>query len=318
MNHSLPSTMRAISPVAWGPPDVLREIRLPIPDVGPGEVLVRVKAAGVNPTDWKSRATGGRKLWKDPPILGFDISGVVERVAEGSVLFKSGDEVFGMPLFPYQAGGYAEYVAAPARHFSLKPPNIDHVHAAALPLAGLTAWQALVDAASLKAKQKILVHAAAGGVGHLAVQIAKAKDAYVIGTAQRSKHEFVMSLGADEVIDYTEVNFADRLADIDVVLDPIGDDNGFRSVSVLKQGGILVSLIPGRHPATAEAAAEACVEHCMLLVEPDRVGLTALAQMVAAGRIRPHVSRVLNMTDAAEAHRMGEHGRTQGKLVLVP
>ena len=313
-----PARMRAISPSSWGPPEVLREIEVDRPSLQPGEVLVRVKAIGVNPTDWKSRATGGRRLWKNPPILGFDVSGVVEEVAEGSVLFRPGDEIFGMPHFPQQAGAYAEYVAGPARQFARKPAGLDHIHAAALPLAGLTARQALVDAARVQAGDRVLIQAAAGGVGHLAVQIAKAHGAYVIGTARRSKHDFVRSLGADEVLDYTEADSVGSLSKVDVVIDLIGAETGQRSVDVLRPGGTLVSLIPRRHGPTAAAAAAVGVDYTLLVVEPDAEGLKALARMVDSGELRPHVSAVLPLSDARAAHELGETGRTTGKIVLTP
>ncbi|MDP9889997.1 NADP-dependent oxidoreductase [Pseudarthrobacter enclensis] len=312
------SRMRAVSPAVWGPPEVLREIEVDRPSPQPGEVLVRVQAIGVNPTDWKSRATGGRKLWKNPPILGFDVSGVVEEVAEGSVLFRPGDEVFGMPLFPQQAGAYAEYVAGPARQFARKPTGLDHVHAAALPLAGLTAWQSLVDAASVRAGQRVLIHAAAGGVGHLAVQIAKALGAYVIGTARGSKHEFVRGLGADEVLDYTETDIAQSLDKVDIVIDPIGGETGQHSIGALRPGGILVSLIPRWHAPTSAAASAAGVRYILVVVEPDGEGLKALGRLVDSGELRPHVSAVLPLSDARTAHQMGETGRTTGKIVLTP
>lgn len=318
MNVELRPRMRAVSPSSWGPPEVLREIEVDRPSPQPGEVLIRVKAIGVNPTDWKSRATGGRRLWKNPPILGFDVSGVVEEVAEGSVLFQPGDEIFGMPHFPQQAGAYAEYVAGPARQFARKPARLDHIQAAALPLAGLTAWQALVDAAGLLAGERVLIHAAAGGVGHLAVQIAKARGAYVIGTARRSKHEFVRSLGADEVLDYTETNSVESLSKVDVVIDLIGAETGERSVGLIRPGGTLVSLIPRRHGPTAAAAAAAGVRYTLVVVEPDAEGLKALARLVDSGELRPHVSVVLPLSDARGAHELGETGRTTGKIVLTP
>ena len=318
MNLEHRPRMRAISPSGWGPPEVLREIEVDRPFPQPGEVLVRVKAIGVNPTDWKSRATGGRKLWKTPPILGFDVSGVVEEVAEGSVLFQPGDEIFGMPHFPQQAGAYAEYVAGPARQFARKPAHLDHIHAAALPLAGLTAWQALIDAAHVQAGERVLVHAAAGGVGHLAVQIAKARGAYVIGTARRTKHEFVLSLGADEVLDYTEAHSVESLSKLDAVIDLIGAETGQRSVGLIRPGGTLVSLIPRRHDPTAAAAAAAGVRYTLVVVEPDAEGLKALARLVDSGELRPHVSAVLPLSEARGAHELGETGRTTGKIVLTP
>ncbi|MDQ1480615.1 MAG: hypothetical protein QOI44_1476, partial [Actinomycetota bacterium] len=234
--------MRAISQHAWGAADVLHEVQLERPQPLPTEVLVRVHAAGVNPTDWKSRSHGGLGLWGKPPVLGYDVSGVVEATGAGVTLFAPGDEVFGMPRFPHQAGAYAEYLTAPSRHLARKPPSLNHVEAAALPLVGLTAWQALVDTAVVRPGQRVLIHAAAGGVGHLAVQIAKARGAYVIGSASPAKHDVVRKLGADEVIDYRAVDFLDAVHDIDVVIDPVGGDYVERSLATLREGGILVTL----------------------------------------------------------------------------
>ncbi|WP_433919021.1 NADP-dependent oxidoreductase [Streptomyces canus] len=174
--------MRAISQDTLGAPDVLHEVELPKPVPGVSEVLVAVHAAGVNPTDWKNRAQSMTAA-RMPRVLGWDVSGVVEAVGVGVTVFKPGDEVFGMLPYPGGAGAHAEYVTAPARVFTHKPAGIDHVQAGALPLAALTAYQALVDTAGVRAGQRVLIHAAAGGVGHLAVQIAKSRGAYVIGTA---------------------------------------------------------------------------------------------------------------------------------------
>ncbi|MGW2013390.1 NADP-dependent oxidoreductase [Streptomyces sp. NPDC001927] len=308
-----PATMRAITATAWGGPEVLAEARVARPEPGPTEILVRVHAAGVNPADWKIRASGGFGPWGEPPILGWDVSGVVEAVGFGVTLYAPGDEVFGMPQFPQQGGGYAEYVAAPARHFARKPAGLSHVEAAALPLAGLTAWQALVETARLRAGQRVLVHAAAGGVGHLAVQIAKARGAYVIGTASGAKHDFLRSLGVDEPIDYTTTDFAQAVRDVDIVLDCYGGDYGTRSLPVLRDGGSLVTLpSPDDVPASVRG-----IRTGFTLVEPDYAGLLALAALVEAGQLRPEVDTVLPLAEAAKAHALGESGRTRGKLVLT-
>ncbi|MEU6982400.1 NADP-dependent oxidoreductase [Streptomyces sp. NPDC046324] len=309
-----PGTMRAITATAWGGPEVLTESRIARPESGPTEILVRVHAAGLNPVDWKSRATGGFGMWGETPVLGYDVSGVVEAVGLGVTLYEPGDEVFGMPRFPEQAGGYAEYVTAPARHFARKPAALTHVEAAALPLAGLTAWQALVETAALRAGQRVLVHAAAGGVGHLAVQIAKARGAYVIGTASAAKHDFLRGIGVDEPIDYTTTDFAEAVRDVDVVLDAIGGDYGTRSLPVLRDGGTLVTL---PSPDAVPAAPERGIRTGFTLVEPDYAGLLALAELVATGRLRPEVDTVLPLAEAAKAHELGESGRTRGKIVLT-
>ncbi|MGW1890997.1 NADP-dependent oxidoreductase [Streptomyces sp. NPDC002004] len=307
--------MRAVSPRAWGGPEVLTEVEVDRPEPGPTEILVRVHAAGVNPVDWKSRESGGFGMWGTPPILGYDVSGTVEAVGIGVTLYRPGDQVFGMPHFPQQAGGYAEYVAAPARHFARKPDAIDHVQAAALPLASLTAWQSLVETARLAPGQRVLIHAAAGGVGHLAVQIAKAHGAYVIGTAREAKHGFLRGLGADELIDYTTTDFTEAVEDVDVVLDSLGGDNGRRSLKVMRRGGTLVSLPSPDSAPLAEAEALG-IRAGFTLVEPDYAGLQAVARLVEEGRLRAEIDTVLPLAEAAKAHAYGEQGRTQGKIVL--
>jgi NADPH:quinone reductase-like Zn-dependent oxidoreductase len=299
-----------------GGPEVLKLVERDRPVPGPTEILVRVHAAGVNPVDWKTRAVGTLYLPGDG-IVGWDVSGVVEAVGLGVTLFQPGDEVYGMPGFPRMVGGYAQYVAAPARHFAPKPAGLDHVRAAALPLAALTAWQGLVDMAGLREGQRVLVHAAAGGVGHLAVQIAKAYGAYVIGTASAGKHEFVRELGADEVIDYRAVDFASVVSDVDVVIDPIAGDYQERSLSVLRDGGTLITLPARVTKSIAAAAAARSVRAAFHLVEPDRRALLAVTELVETGRLRVHVDEVFPLADAAKAHELGETGRTTGKLVLA-
>ncbi|MGB3438483.1 MAG: NADP-dependent oxidoreductase [Actinophytocola sp.] len=293
--------MRAISAQRAGGPEVLAEIELDRPAPGPVEILVRVHAAGVNPTDWKARARGGTLGSPGPFVPGYDVSGVVAAVGPGVRMYAPGDEVFGMPLFPKPPGAYADYVVAPPRHFARKPASLDHVTAAGLPLAGLTAWQSLVDCAGLLAGQRVLVHAAAGGVGHLAVQIAKARGAHVIGTASAAKHDFVLGLGADEVIDYTTTDFATATGDLDVVLDTIGGDYRARSLPLLRAGGTYLALTPGED---------------FLLVEPDHAGMLALVDLVENGRLTVAIDSVFPLADAAKAHERGETGRAQGKIVL--
>jgi NADPH:quinone reductase-like Zn-dependent oxidoreductase len=315
-SHARP-TMRAVSQDTAGPADVLRVVTAARPRPGRGEVLVRVHAAGVNPADWKIRARGVFADGAEPPFtLGFDVSGVVEETGDGVTLFQPGDEVFGMPRFPHQAGAYAEYVTAPARHFAPRPGNLDHIEAGALPLAALTAWQALVDTAHVRPGQRVLVHAAAGGVGHLAVQIAKARGAHVIGTASAAKHDLLRSLGADETVDYRSQDVADTVHDVDVVLDTLGGPTWRRSLRTLRPGGTLVSLVPldATFPhAEAEAAG---VRAVFMLVEPDHHGLREIAALSEQGRLRVIVDAVFPLHEAAAAHRLGEKGRTTGKIVL--
>ncbi|MFG2619315.1 NADP-dependent oxidoreductase [Streptomyces sp. NPDC048507] len=305
--------MRAVVVSQWGGPEVLTEVETERPEPGLNEILVRVHAAGVNPVDWKTRASGGLIAWGEVPMVGWDVSGTVAAVGPGVTLYREGDEVYGMPHFPRQAGGYAEYVVAPARHFARKPAALDHVQAAALPLAALTAWQALVDTAGVTAGQRVLVHAAAGGVGHLAVQIAKARGAYVIGTASAAKHGLLRELGADEVLDYRTTDFEDAVSDVDVVLDAVGGDYGRRSLAVLKPGGHLVTL-PGPDGLPADPRG---VHASWVLVEPDLGGLREIAALADQGLLKPLIDTVLPLEQAAKAHEIGERGRTTGKIVLT-
>ncbi|MYW64211.1 zinc-binding dehydrogenase [Streptomyces sp. SID8379] len=309
-------TMKAVRQDVLGEPDVLRETEIARPQPGVGQIVVAVHAAGVNPTDWKHRRFGAF-LGEPPFTLGWDVSGVVEAVGLGVALFQPGDEVFGMLPYPYGAGAHAEYVAGPARAFVPKPAALDHTEAGALPLVSLTAWQALVDVARVRPGQRVLVHAAAGGVGHVAVQIAKARGAYVIGTASAAKHDFVRGLGADEMIDYRTQDFVAEARDIDVVLDPLGDEIRLRSLEVLRPGGILVSILPNGFEDVPARARELGVRAATMLVEHDQAGMAAIAELVESGRLRVHVSETYPLADAAKAHAEGETGRVTGKLVLT-
>ncbi|MFI1164705.1 NADP-dependent oxidoreductase [Streptomyces sp. NPDC020801] len=309
-------TMRAIGQDVLGGPEVLKEIELERPSPRPNEVLVRVRAAGVNPTDWKHRATGGF-LGEPPFVLGWDVSGVVEAVGIGVALFKPGDEVFGMLSYPFGHGSHAEYVTAPARTFALKPAGIDHTQAGALPLVSLTAWQALVERAELRPGQRVLIHAAAGGVGHVAVQIAKARGAHVIGTASAGKHDFLREIGVDEPIDYRATDFAEAVRDVDVVLDTIGGDTSVRSLRVLRPGGLLVSILPVGSGELYEEAGRLGVRAIRMLVDADHYGMKAIAELVEAGKLRATIAGTFPLADAAKAHELGDTGRTTGKMVLL-
>ncbi|MFC8719531.1 NADP-dependent oxidoreductase [Kitasatospora sp. NPDC057198] len=311
-----PPTMRAISQDVLGGPEVLRVVERPRPQPGPSEVLVRVRAAGLNPTDWKHRQTGAF-LGRPPFVLGWDAAGTVEAVGLGVTLFAPGDEVFGMLPYPHGAGSHAEYVVGPARAFVRRPASLDVVQAGALPLAALTAWQALVDTARVRAGDRVLVHAAAGGVGHLAVQIAKARGAYVIGTASAGKHGFLRRIGVDEPVDYREVDFAEAVRDVDVVLDTIGGEYQLRSLRTLRRGGLLVSILPFPAEGLAEEAARLGVRTSMLLVEADHAGMTEVAGLAERGLLRAEIAGTFPLADAAKAHEVGDGGRVAGKLVLL-
>ncbi|MEV6170602.1 NADP-dependent oxidoreductase [Streptomyces sp. NPDC051954] len=310
------NTMRAISQPVLGGPEVLEVVEVERPTPRANEILVRVRAAGVNPTDWKHRATGGF-LGEPPFVLGWDVSGVVEAVGVGVARFKPGDEVFSMLAYPWGHGSHAEYVAAPARAFVRKPAGIDHIQAGALPLVSLTAWQSLVEAADVRPGQRVLIHAAAGGVGHVAVQIAKARGAYVIGTASAGKHDFLRELGVDETVDYRETDFTEAVKDVDVVLDTLGGDNAVRSLRVLRPGGIVVSILPVGSQDFYEEAERLGVRAVRLLVDADRAGMEAIADLVEAGKLRATIAGTFPLADAAKAHELGGTGRTTGKLVLL-
>jgi NADPH:quinone reductase-like Zn-dependent oxidoreductase len=310
------NTMRAISQDVLGGPEVLEEVELERPAPKPNEVLVRVRAAGVNPTDWKHRATGGF-LGEPPFVLGWDVSGVVEAVGIGVAAFAPGDEVFGMLPYPFGHGSHAEYVTGPARAFAHKPASIDHTQAGALPLVSLTAWQALVETADVRPGQRVLIHAAAGGVGHVAVQIAKARGAYVIGTASAGKHDFLRGIGVDEAVDYRETDFTEAVKDVDVVLDTIGGDYSLRSLRVLRPGGVVVSILPVGSGDFYEEAERLGVRAVRLLVDASRSGMKEIARLVEEGSLRATVAGTFPLADAAKAHALGDTGRTTGKLVLL-
>lgn len=301
----------------YGPPEALAIEEVPRPEPIPTEVQVRVHAAGVNPVDFKTRAGKGvSAVLGEPPVcLGWDVSGVVSEVGGGVTRFKVGEEVFGMPWFPRQAGAYAEYVTAPSRHFAAKPHALSHEEAAALPLAGLTAWQIVVDTIQLEDGADVLVHGAGGGVGHLAVQIAKARGANVIGTARAEQADWLRELGLGQTIDYRSERFEDLVADLDAVIDFTGT-YGERSLPVLRPGGMLVSVPSGVPRELLELAARNQRRATGFLVEPDPVGLAGLSHLVESGQLQVKVDRVFDLEDAAEAHRQAEAGHAGGKLVL--
>jgi NADPH:quinone reductase-like Zn-dependent oxidoreductase len=309
--------MRAVMVRGYGGPEMLALERVPRPQPIPTEVQVRVHYAGINPVDFKTRmGKGVAAVLGEPPVqIGWDVSGVVTQVAPGVTRFAVGDEVFGMPWFPRQAGAYAEYVTAPSRHFDHKPEVLSHEEAGSLPLAGLTAWQVVVDTVRVQEGDDVLIHGAAGGVGHLAVQIAKARGAKVIGTARREQANQLAEIGVDQVIDYRDENFEELVADLDAVIDCQGS-SGERSLPVLRPGGILVSIPSGVSPELIAAARESNRRAGGFLVEPDPVGLAGISALIEAGGLQVHVDRVFDLEQAAEAHRVAEAGHGGGKIVL--
>ena len=313
--------MKAVVMHETGPPSVLKLEEVDRPEPLPTEVLVEVAAAGLNPVDYKTRETGGmiETMGGLPVILGWDIAGTVAEIG-GEVVtrLEVGERVFGMPRFPRQAGGYAEFATSPAGEVARTPKKLSDEQAAALPLAGLTAWQALVGIAKVGEGDRVLVHAAAGGVGHLAVQISKARDAYVIGTARAEKHEFLAGLGVDEQIDYTEHAFEDEVEGVDVVFDLIGgDDSGLRSLQTLGEGGLLIVAPGSVSDSVASAAAEQGKQAAKVQVEPDGAGLEALAALVDSDQLQVVVEESFPLAQAAEAHERLEYGRARGKYVLT-
>jgi NADPH:quinone reductase-like Zn-dependent oxidoreductase len=308
-------TMKAVRMHGYGGTEVLKYEDAPRPEPAEGEVLVKVHAAGVNPVDWKIRQ-GYMRGFRDYPmpfILGWDFSGTIDQLGFGvAPAWKIGDEVYARPDIG-RNGAYAEYIAVKVSEIQHKPKTLDHVHSAAIPLAALTAWQAIFDAGRLRAGQRILIHAAAGGVGTFAVQLAHWKGAYVIGTASKSNHDFVKHLGADEVVDYQTTRFEDAVRDVDVVLDAMAGETRDRSWQVLKKSGILVSILG---PPSQEDAARHGVRGAGIFVQPNPAQLHELANLADAGKLRPIVETVLPLADAARSHEMNQTLHTRGKIVL--
>ncbi|MGW6358558.1 NADP-dependent oxidoreductase [Streptomyces sp. NPDC055092] len=309
-------TMRAIGQDTLGEPAVLHEVERARPEPGVGQILLAVHAAGLNPTDAQHRRLG-LFLGEPPFILGWDVSGVVEAVGLGVSLFEPGGEVFGMLPYPGTAGAYAEYVTGPVRAFAPKPADLSHAEAAALPMAGLVAWQTLVETAHLQPGQRVLVLGAAGGVGHLAVQLAKARGAYVLGTASTAKCDFLRGLGVDEVIDYTTTDLVKVAHDIDVVLDLVGGTDRLRALQTLKPGGILISSLPVDFDEVTAHATALGVRATNIVVEHDQAGMTGIAALAASGQLRAHITGTYPLAQAAKAHTVAETGRATGKLVLT-
>jgi len=305
--------MRAVQIAQFGGPDVLRVERVARPVPSAGELLVRVHAASVNPVDALARAghAGDITATRVPYVPGFDVSGVVEEAGAGVKAFRRGDAVFAM-LDLRRGGGYAEYAIVKESEAARKPEKLAHTAAAAIPLTALTAWQALFDTAKLASGQTVLIHAGAGGVGTMAIQLAKWRGAKVIATASAANHEYLRRLGADVVIDYRAEKFEELARDVDVVLDPIGGDTQRRSLGVLKEGGILVSLV-GLGPA---ARAAKNVRATSILVVPHGEQLTRIAELVRDGKLTATVSHTFKLEQAKAAHEQIATGRTRGKIVL--
>lgn len=291
-----------------------------LPEAGSGEVRIRVVAISINPVDIKTRKGGalfGSLKEQAPVILGWDVSGVVDAVGPDVADFRIGDEVFGMVNFPGHGKAYAECVIAPAAHLTKKPENISHEEAAAATLAALTAWQVLIQQGGLKSGQRVLIHAAAGGVGHYAVQIAKHIGATVVGTASRANESFLRELGVDEYIDYHQKDALAAIAPVDLVLDPIGGETTVASVDVLKDGGTLVSIVGGVKDNLQERFAAKNITAKNYLVQSSGSDMSELAKLMREGKLKSVVSHRFPFEQMAEAHAQIETGRTRGKVVLT-
>ncbi len=312
--------MKAYTLVGTSGPAALHLTDQPTPSLNAGEVLVKVRAISLNPVDYKSTNGGGAYGFvKDnmPIMLGWDISGTVEQVGTEVTEFKVGDEVFGMVNFPGHGRAYAEYVAAPADQLAHKPANSSHEEAAAATLAALTAWQGLITRANVQPGQRVLIHAAAGGVGHYAVQLAKERGAYVIGTSSGAKRDFVLGLGADEFVDYTQVRFENAVQPVDLVLETVGGDNIARSLEVIKRGGTFLSILGALKPDLAAVAEAKGIHADAFLVASSGADQTAIADRLTDGRLRSHVAQTFPFAQLPDALRLVATGRTQGKIIVT-
>lgn len=313
--------MKAIVLKEFGGIENLHYQELEKPEIRVNEVLIRTRAISINPVDVKVRnrqAPLAEDLANNSPlVLGWDISGEIVEVGDQVTKFQVGDEVFGMINFVGHGKTYAEYVAAPETHLALKPRNISHEEAAASTLAALTAWQAFDCYGKLRPTDKVLIHAASGGVGHFAVQIAKHIGAYVITTSSAANRDFVMRLGADQHIDYKSVSFEEIIHNIDFVLESIGGENFQKSVHVLKPFGTIVTLPSGHTPADEVAAQRKQLHACYFMsVYSNGNDMEHIAFLLEKGIIKPHISHVFAFDKIADAHSQIESGRTIGKVVV--
>lgn len=312
--------MRAYLVEKAGGPEVLVEKLIDLPVIGDDEILIETKALGLNPADYKIRGdeqgldmvSGGVR----PVILGWDVAGVVAATGANVTDFQQGDRVFGMVNFPGLGKAYAEYVAAPAAHVAKIPDAVSYVDAAATTLAALTAYQVLNG--NLSKDDRVLIHAGSGGVGHFAVQMAKQQGAHVISTSSAKNRDFVMSLGADEHIDYRSQKFDDVLDDMDFVFDTVGGQTMQDSVNVLGKGGKLVTLLAFDPPADlVEKAAARSATIATALVQSNGTDMAALADMLAAGTLKPTIANTFDFAELPAAHAELELGRSVGKIVVT-
>ena len=313
-------TMKRLVYPAFGDPDVLRLVDSPRPEPGPHEVRIRVAAAGLNPIDWKTRKGMGfvasRIASRLPWTPGYDLAGVVDTVGPEVSSLVPGDRVLGMVGFSLDGGACSQFVVAPADALAIVPDELSLTDAAALPLAGLTAWQALFDLADLQSGHKLLVHAGAGGVGHLAVQFALIRGAHVVATASAGNRDFLSALGVHEVVDYNQSDFVDECYGLDAVLDLVGGETGRRSLHTLSEQGVLVTIPTFTADEVITAAEDQGLRAYGMTVRPVTDQLEEILELVEDGDVRVHVDEVFPASQAAEAHRVLEGGHVRGKLVL--
>ena len=301
---------------AFGGPEVLRVEPVPIPQVKDDEVLVRVAAASLNPVDYKTREGEFPPVGEDalPAILGRDLAGTIEAVGtRAHYMLRKGDPVFA--FIGFDRGGQSGYVVVKALELAAAPASIDLVHAAAVPLAGMTAWQGLFDHGGLQAGQRVLIHGGAGGVGHLAVQFAKAKGATVFATAGTDDLDYVRSIGADTAIDYKNQRFEDVATDIDLVLDLVGGETQTRSFAVLRDSGTLVSTLDVAEPDKGRDRNIRVPERWLAQVNTKQLG--EIAALIDAGKVKVEVAAVFPVEDASSAYERLENGHVRGKIVLT-
>ena len=307
--------MKAVTISKYGDQSVLTYADIERPKPKSDEVLVHNRAVAVNPVDWKIRNGLGEMFGLQLPIvLGCEIAGTVEEAGNGVRDFQVGDAVYGYVSLQ-RNGGYAEYTIATSDEIASKPENLDFDDAAAVAVGALTSWQAIFDTANLQAGQRILIIGASGGVGSMAVQLAKAKGAFVIATASGKNEEFVRNLGADEFVDYTREKFEERVRDVDAVFDTIGGDTLERCFATLRRGGCLVTIVA---PPSAGKAEKLGIRASMIGVQPNGQQLREINRLIAAGKLKTHIATVLPLSEVHKAHQLSESGRTRGKIILHP
>ena len=307
-----PATMKAVVAHQYGGPEVLRLEDTPVPEPKDNEMLVRVIASGVNPADplilgGKYAREFGTHL---PLILGYDMAGVVAKTGAKITKFKPGDPVYAYLLW---GGGWAEYCLTNEGEAAMKPGSLTFSDAAAVPLAALTAWQALIDIGKIDSGQTVLIHGGSGGVGSFAIQIAKARGARVIATASTRNQDLLKQLGADVAVDYTKQQFEDVARDVDLVLDPVGRDTLARSYAVVKKGGIVVTIVSRCDPAELQKRG---IHGASLSSHPDANELAQITRLIDEKKLKPIVSAVLPLNEAAKADAQAATHHTRGKIVL--